>query len=137
MRITLGYPGAASERALFQGKSGPGTTAQAQAGHDGGNAGRVAGTGPTLSMSVSRCSIISRKLVAGTRDGNRFVCGLSPRGALGLLSAARAWALMAGRDYVIPEDLQVAFLPVCCHRIVSRKSSSDIDALLSEVEVQD
>lgn len=136
MRITLGYPGAASERALFQGKSGRVQLHRL----------RQVMTAETLvewqvqadAVHVSEPLLdYLQKLVAGTRDGNRFVCGLSPRGALGLLSAARAWALMAGRDYVIPEDLQVAFLPVCCHRIVSRKSSSDIDALLSEVEVQD
>ena len=34
-----------------------------------------------------------------------------------MLKSARAWALMAGRDYVIPEDIQAVFAPVCAHRL--------------------
>ena len=52
-----------------------------------------------------------------TRRSERFVYGLSPRAGLGLLRAAKAWALLAGRDYVLPEDVQ-AVLPACLpHRL--------------------
>jgi len=56
-------------------------------------------------------------ILAFTRTSERFVYGLSPRAGLGLLRAARAWALLSGRDYVLPEDVQ-AVLPVCVpHRL--------------------
>ena len=134
MRITLGYPSAQSERVLFQGKSGRGQLHTL----------RQVMTAETLinlqaqvdSMHVSESLLdYLQKLVAGTRDGNRFVCGLSPRGALGLLSAAKAWALIEGRDYVIPEDLQVVFQPVCRHRVIARKNASGTNELLSEIDV--
>ncbi len=47
----------------------------------------------------------------------RSPLGLSPRGSLGLLAAARAWALLAGRDYAIPEDVQAVLPSVAGHRL--------------------
>jgi MoxR-like ATPase len=46
-----------------------------------------------------------------------FALGLSPRGSLALLAAARAWAMLAGRDYVIPEDVQAVLPSVAGHRL--------------------
>jgi MoxR-like ATPase len=42
---------------------------------------------------------------------------LSPRAGKALLNAAKAWAFMESRDYVIPEDIQAVFSAVCLHRI--------------------
>jgi MoxR-like ATPase len=59
-----------------------------------------------------------------TRRSGRFLHGLSPRAGLGLLRSARAWALLAGRDFVIPEDVQ-AVLPACVpHRLISGDDNS-------------
>ena len=54
------------------------------------------------------------RLVEATRTQPAFALGLSPRGSLALLAAARAWALLAGRDYVIPgyTDLMVDGAPL-------------------------
>jgi MoxR-like ATPase len=58
-------------------------------------------------------------ILAFTRQSNRFLHGLSPRAGLGLLRSARAWALIEGRGYVIPEDVQ-AVLPSCVpHRLIT------------------
>ena len=43
--------------------------------------------------------------------------GLSPRAGLALLHAAQAWARMAGRDMVLPEDVQAVAVPVMAHRL--------------------
>nr|MBP9655108.1 AAA family ATPase [Rhodocyclaceae bacterium] len=43
--------------------------------------------------------------------------GLSPRGALALLAAGRAWALLDGRDHVLPSDIQTVFPHVAMHRL--------------------
>lgn len=58
-------------------------------------------------------------LVADTRQSGRFVHGLSPRAGLALLTAARAWALLEGRQYVIPEDVKAVFVPVASHRLAA------------------
>ena len=47
----------------------------------------------------------------------RFVHGLSPRAALALLAAARAWAYLDERDLVLPEDVQAVFGSVATHRL--------------------
>ena len=45
-------------------------------------------------------------IIAHTRQSPEFASGLSPRSGLNLLQAARAWAFLDGRDFVMPEDLQ-------------------------------
>jgi MoxR-like ATPase len=57
--------------------------------------------------------------------------GLSPRAGLGLLRAAKAWALLSDRDYVIPEDIQ-AVLPAC---VVHRLAASEYGGRLDEEAV--
>lgn len=57
-----------------------------------------------------------QKLVQFTRDKGRDY-GISPRGALAVLQAAKAWALIMDRAYVIPEDIQAVIEPVCAHRL--------------------
>ncbi len=56
-------------------------------------------------------------LVAATRSHNDVLTGASPRGSLGLVLAARAFALMRGRDFVVPEDVKAMARPVLAHRI--------------------
>ncbi|MEM8548476.1 MAG: AAA family ATPase, partial [Pseudomonadota bacterium] len=56
-------------------------------------------------------------LVTHTRTTPEFVDGLSPRAAIALASAARAYALLQGRDAVYPEDLQAVFPAVAGHRL--------------------
>lgn len=56
-------------------------------------------------------------LVETTRQSPQFLHGLSPRAALALLSAARAWAYIDGRAMVLPEDVQVVMPSVACHRL--------------------
>ncbi len=66
---------------------------------------------------------ISRYLVAltaATRDHHAVLVGASPRGSLALLLLSRARAVMAGRDYVIPEDVKAVALPALAHRITLR-----------------
>ena len=57
-------------------------------------------------------------LAVETRQQEMIRLGVSPRGALAVTRMARAHAYLAGRDYVIPEDVQSIFLDVCAHRII-------------------
>ncbi len=59
-------------------------------------------------------------LAGATRRHDQLQVGLSPRGTLALAHAARATALMAARDYCIPEDIIDNIQTVCAHRVVSR-----------------
>ena len=55
-----------------------------------------------------------------TRDSPSLSLGVSPRGATALLSTARAWAWLMGRDYVIPDDVKAFALPTLRHRVQLR-----------------
>ena len=56
-------------------------------------------------------------LAAATRVHNDVLTGASPRGSLGLVLTARAWAAIRGRDFVVPEDVKVVARAVLVHRI--------------------
>lgn len=79
-------------------------------------------------------------LLAASRRLPEVAAGLSPRAGLGLLAAARAHAFLAGRSFVLPEDLQAIFVPVAAHRLVLRSSAANsrrelARRLLEEVSV--
>ena len=57
-------------------------------------------------------------LIAATRSGAWFVEGLSPRAGIAVLRAARARALLGGRDYVAPDDVQYVLPQTIAHRLV-------------------
>ena len=59
-------------------------------------------------------------LAAAARTHADVLMGASPRGALGLLLSARAYAVVDGRDYVTPEDVKAVARPVLAHRITVR-----------------
>lgn len=67
-------------------------------------------------------------LATATRAAEDLQVGVSPRGGLALAQAARAMALLNGRDYCIPEDVVSNVLPVSAHRVVGRMSMHDGDA---------
>jgi MoxR-like ATPase len=114
MRLSLGYPDAAAERSLLAGENRraqtlspvltPADLIESQAAVDRT---RLA---PALLDYL-------QALVAHTRTSGRFLHGLSPRAGLGVARAARAWAWLHDRDYVIPEDVQAVFPYVAGHRL--------------------
>nr|WP_229847730.1 MoxR family ATPase [Kitasatospora griseola] len=59
-------------------------------------------------------------LVRATRQSPSLAMGVSPRGATALLNTSRAWAWLAGRDYVTPDDVKALALPTLRHRIQLR-----------------
>jgi MoxR-like ATPase len=58
------------------------------------------------------------RLIRATRDAEGVAIGASVRGSLALERSARAWALLSGREFVTPVDVERLFLPVVMHRIV-------------------
>ena len=72
------------------------------------------------SRSRTRSAATSSRSTAATREHPPVLVGASPRGSLALLLLARARAAMAGRDYVVPEDVKEVAVPALAHRITLR-----------------
>lgn len=116
MRLSLGYPNAQAERQLLlRGEQRGNVSLPASISADELTAIRAAVAEVTLSDSL--LAYIQR-LTAFTRNAPEFAMGLSPRGALALVAAARTWAMMTGRHYVVPDDVQAVIEPVVAHRLV-------------------
>ena len=62
-------------------------------------------------------------VIQATRDSRELVGGVSTRGAIALYKAAQVTAAMAGRDYVIPEDVVREAIPVLAHRVTASSGS--------------
>lgn len=133
MRITLGYPDAAAERAMLLGEDRREMLRDAKPVislaelADSQHAVRRVHVAPALVDYV-------QALCRATREAPDFHNGLSPRAALGLLAAARAWALLAGRDMVIPEDVQAVFAAVATHRLLARASNRPQPELVAKLQ---
>ncbi len=63
-------------------------------------------------------------LVRATREHEQVRMGAGPRGVVALTKASRAWAAMAGRDHVLPDDIKALAVPVLAHRLLLRSQSS-------------
>ena len=119
MRLSLGYPGKAAEKALLLGDSRRSLLPNLPALLDHRELALLQAEIPTVRASDALVDYVLR-LVDATRTQPQFAWGLSPRGSLALLAAARAWAYLAGRDYVIPEDVQAVLPAVVGHRLRER-----------------
>ncbi len=116
MRISLGYPDRAAELALLS----------------GADRRQMLGSLPALLTADELRAIQQRvqqvhaappllaylqDLIEATRSGRWFLQGLSPRAGIAVLRAARAQALLAGRDYVAPDDVQAVLPQTIAHRL--------------------
>ncbi|MGB8434118.1 MAG: MoxR family ATPase [Burkholderiales bacterium] len=136
MRVELGYPDRDAERALLQGVDRRDLTASLEPCLDPGELLALQGVARRVHVAPALIDYV-QALVEYTRRSPDYVNGLSPRAALALIACARAWALIEGRDRVIPEDVQAVLPGVAVHRlhpIVNgvRKTSSDIAVGLVE-----
>lgn len=61
-------------------------------------------------------------LIFATRQDSQILNGVSPRGSLALYRALRAYALLQGRDFVVPEDIKELAVPVLAHRLTTARS---------------
>ena len=66
------------------------------------------------------------KIINYTRQTTDFYYGLSPRAAQAWAKAARAYAFLDGRDYVIPEDIKTVFIPIAFHRLLPKEEMSSV-----------
>jgi MoxR-like ATPase len=117
MRISLGYPDRAAERELLQ----------------GGDRRTLVEQLPSLlslqELQALQAQVLAihtagplldyvQDLIAATRSGQWFLQGLSPRAGIAVVRAAKAQALLAGRDYVAPDDVQAVLPQTIAHRLI-------------------
>jgi MoxR-like ATPase len=139
MRIELGYPDRAAERALLAAGSQRERAEQLTPRFDAADL-------PALQKEIAAIHAAGplidyvHCLVEASRQSPVFQHGLSPRAGLALLAAARAWAWLAGRDMVLPDDVQAVLPAVARHRLRSAQgsgfaSTEDIAALMRSVAI--
>ena len=120
MRVELGYPDAAHERELLRTGERREMLARIPAALDSV---RVC----ELQQRVKRVHVADvlldylQKLIQRSRERPDIKLGLSPRAGQGLLRASQAWALLQGRDAVLPEDVQAVFPAIAAHRLVAEE----------------
>jgi MoxR-like ATPase len=137
MRIELGYPDARAERELLLGQDRRQLLQQLEA---------VVNVDDLLSMqeTVTKVHISGalvdyvQRILSHTRESGLYHTGLSPRAGLGLLRAGQAWAMLEGRDHVLPEDIQAVLPSIVSHRLQRREEDNAqdwIEQLIHQVAI--
>ncbi|MDI1308388.1 MAG: MoxR family ATPase [Methylotenera sp.] len=138
MRITINYPDAASERQLLQSNGGREQLAKLSPVIDATQLQALQSACHDIHVSDALLDYL-QAILKYTRQSAQFNAGLSPRAGLSLKQCAQAWAMLDGRDHVIPEDIQSILPSVAGHRLVSNitltGSVDNIAQLLKSVAV--
>lgn len=116
MRISLGYPHAEAEKQLLKGSDRRELLLQIKPLLEEQILFKIQALVSKVKCSDSLIDYIYR-LAAYTRQSEHCKHGLSPRALLALVQASKAWALIEGRDYMIPDDVQAVFPFLAEHRI--------------------
>ncbi len=139
MRVSLGYPDRAAERALLLGEDRRAMLANQAGAMEDKDFVALQSRVDAIHVSDTLADYV-QALLAASRSHGGDAHGLSPRAGLGLLNAARAWALMEGREMVLPEDVQAVFPGIAGHRLRSagggqENSASLVEGILRSVAV--
>ncbi len=124
MRIALGYPDAMAERGLLSGVDRRELVAKLVPQMEAAEL-------LSLQQQVTQVFVAPalldyvQAILKHTRESANYIHGLSPRAGLALLAAARAWALLDGRNAVIPEDLQAVLPSVAGHRLQATQANNN------------
>src|SRR3954465_2977607 len=116
MRIELGYPDHDAERALLSGTDRRDMLATLDPCMTPTELMELQGTVQKVHVAPALLDYV-QAIVEHTRRSPDYMAGLSPRAALSLVHSARAWAMLEGRDKVIPEDVQAILPGVAAHRL--------------------
>lgn len=142
MSLSLGYPSPEAEKALLAGQDRRALLQQLPALTDGPAVLALQAQVAKVHVSAALIDYVHALLVASRAEAGKAE-GLSPRAGLGLLAAARAWAWIDGRDYVMPEDVKAVLPSVARHRLAHaggsgsdhRQGEAMAAALLRQVAV--
>ncbi len=139
MKISLGYPDSEAERALLSGGNPRDRMHRMEPVIDIERFVQIQAAVETLHCADPLLRYV-QELVHATRNPGLFVYGLSPRAGLAIIHAARAWAMMCGRDHVEPGDVQAVFGAIAEHRLTpseqhSRPTLDLVGELLEQVQI--
>lgn len=126
MRISLGYPPRDAEHGLLQGRDRRALLREIAPALDATVLLQWRDRATHIHVSDALVAYLL-DLVRSTRRDPSLREGLSPRAGLSLKRASQAWALLEGRDMVIPEDVQAVFEPVVAHRL---RAVAEADSVL-------
>ena len=134
LRIRIGYPEAEDEKAILRG----GGTAAAESLAPVLSAADVMDLQDQVERVRADDAVLDylMALVAATRKAPLLRLGVSPRGSLALLRAARARALADGREFLVPDDLKALAVPALAHRVMLRSAPGaevDGDAIIGAI----
>ena len=135
MRISLGYPSALEEELVVN-------RYNSHDPFDNLDAAINLDTYRTMSESVNLIQVSENirsyliSIVRATRDSENVRLGASPRGSIALYKASQAYALMSGRDFVIPDDVKLLSEPVLAHRIIL-SSNASLRGITQQSVIQD
>jgi MoxR-like ATPase len=117
MRISLGYPDRAAERQLLNGADRRGMV---EAMHSTLSPANLEALQQKVLEVHAADPLLNyvQDLVAATRSGRWFLQGLSPRAGIAVVRAAKAQAMLSGRDYVAPDDVQSILPQTVAHRLI-------------------
>jgi MoxR-like ATPase len=139
LRIRMGYPSHESEKEILRSRTGPRSA-------DSSDPVMEAGDVAAMQQAVERVRVddslldYALDIIARTRQTERLVLGVSPRGSLMLQRAAQARAFVEGRDFCLPDDFKQLIVPVFAHRVVvnaryatAQKKTAQAEAILTEI----
>ena len=137
MRISLGYPDRAAERALLTGQDRRDLVEHLPSLLQHGELQALQQAAQAVHVADALLDYV-QDLIAATRNGQWFLQGLSPRAGIAVLRAARAQALLCGRNYVAPDDVQAILPQTIAHRLIpvgdsGRGAVEQVQALLAAV----
>ena len=132
LRLHLGYPPDAAERALLAGTDRRSLIAEARPVLDAEQVRSLRQAVTEVHASEALIAYV-QALLARRRHHPGVRVGLTPRAGLALLRAARALALLQGRDHVLPDDVQTLFAAVAAHRLVADADGGDGRSLANAI----
>jgi len=139
MRISLGYPDRAAERQLLAGKDRREMALTLQPLLTAAELAALQHSVTEVHASAALLDYV-QDLIAATRSGRWFLQGLSPRAGIALVRAAKAQALISGRDYVAPDDVQAIIAQTVAHRLVpvgdaGRGAVEQVRAMVASIQL--
>jgi MoxR-like ATPase len=126
MILRMGYPTPEEERQIITSRKGHDPVEALQAVLTGADINRLAERVNEVRVDDAVTNYII-EIANRTRGDRSLVAGVSPRGAIHLSRAARAYALVDGRDYVTPDDIKAVAVNVLSHRVVEKRSRASQD----------
>lgn len=132
MRLELGYPNHQTERALLTGRDRREMIADLRPTLTVQEILDIQNTVPKVQVAEALVDYL-QAILEYSRQSPRYRVGLSPRAGLSVLHCAQAWALMQGRDYVIPEDVQTVLPGVIGHRLAAMVEQQNTEALVAQL----